>query len=183
MRLLLLRHAESRPDHALPEADWPLSERGREQAQLLVEALAAVRTDHLFSSPFRRALDTIAPFALWSKRAVAVDPAFAECTLRTGYVPDWPAPVARAWADRTHADVGCESADACQTRVVAGIDALVRRHPRGRLLVCSHGNTIGLFLNAVEPTFDFAQWQAMTMPALYEVDVTARNFRAIRLPF
>jgi broad specificity phosphatase PhoE len=110
MRLLLLRHAESRPDHALPEADWPLSDRGREQAHQLIEPLAAQRPDHLFSSPFRRALDTVAPFALWSKRAVAVDPAFVECTFRSGYVPDWPAPIARAWADRTHTDVGCESA-------------------------------------------------------------------------
>ena len=183
MRLLLLRHAQSRPDHTLPEADWPLSERGREQAQQLIEVLAAQHPDQLFSSPFRRAFDTVAPFALWSKRAVGVEPAFAECTFRTGHVPDWPAPIARAWADRTHADVGCESADACQTRIVAGVDSLVRRHPRRRLLVCSHGNAVGLFLNAIDPTFGFAQWQAMTMPALYEVDVPARNFRAIPLPF
>lgn len=183
MRLLLLRHAESRPDHALPEADWPLSDRGREQAQQLIEPLGAQHPDHLFSSPFRRALDTVAPFALWSKRAVAVDPAFVECTFRSGYVPDWPAPIARAWADRTHTDVGCESADACQTRIVAGIDALVRRHRGQRLLVCSHGNAVGLLLNAIDPTFGFTEWQAMTTPALYEIDVTARNFRAIPLPF
>ena len=183
MRLLLLRHAESRPDHALPEADWPLSERGREQAQQLIEALAAQQPDHLFSSPFRRALETIAPFAQWSNRAVTVDPAFAECTFRAGYVPDWPAPIARAWADRTYAAIGCESAVACQTRVVAGIDALVRRHSGQRLLVCSHGNAVGLVLNAIDPSFGYTQWQAMTMPALYEIDVTARDFRAIPLPF
>jgi len=181
--LLLLRHAESRPDHALTEADWPLSERGREQAQRLRDALAAQRPEHLFSSPYRRARDTIAPYAAMAGLTVTVEPAFAECTFRNGYVADWPAPIARAWADRAYTADGCESADACQTRVVAGVEAVVRRHTGRRLLLCSHGNAIGLLLNAIDPAFGFTQWRAMTTPALYEVDLTARDFRAIPLPF
>jgi 2,3-bisphosphoglycerate-dependent phosphoglycerate mutase len=183
MNLLLLRHAESRPDHALPEANWPLSDRGREQAQRLIDALTAQRPEHLFSSPYRRARDTIAPYAATSGLAVTTEPAFAECTFRTGYVADWPAPIARAWANRTYAGAGCKSADACQTRMLAGVEALVRRFAGRRLLICSHGNAIGLLLNAIDPAFGFAQWQAMTTPALYEVDLTARDLRAIPLPF
>jgi 2,3-bisphosphoglycerate-dependent phosphoglycerate mutase len=182
MSLLLLRHAESRPDHALPEADWPLSERGRRQAQQLIDALSAQHPDHLFASPYRRARDTIAPYAAMSGLPVTLEPALAECRFRSGYASDWPAPIARAWADRTYAGEGCESADACQTRIVAFVDSLVRRHAGRRPLLCSHGNSIGLLLNAIDPAFGFAQWQAMTTPALYEVDLKARDFRAIPLP-
>lgn len=187
MSLLLLRHAESRPDHALPETNWPLSDRGKIQAQQLIACLAAQRPERLLSSPYRRARDTVAPFADAAGLSVTIEPAFAECTFRVGYVADWPAPIARAWSNRSFADAGCESADACQTRVVAGIDTIVRRYAGQRVLLCSHGNAIGLLLNAIDPAFGFAQWQAMTTPALYEVEyeveLTARDFRAIPLPF
>ena len=43
--ILLIRHAESAPSRAIPEADWPLSPTGVQQAQQLAEALQRWKID------------------------------------------------------------------------------------------------------------------------------------------
>ena len=52
--LILVRHAQSAPDPALPERDWPLSELGRRQAADLAPVLQALGVDALASSPYIR---------------------------------------------------------------------------------------------------------------------------------
>ncbi len=61
MRLLLIRHAESQGNHEgrlQGRKEFPLTERGVRQAQLLAERLLGQRIAALYSSPIRRAYDT-----------------------------------------------------------------------------------------------------------------------------
>jgi 8-oxo-dGTP pyrophosphatase MutT (NUDIX family)/phosphohistidine phosphatase SixA len=63
--LLVVRHGTSRPraSWAKADADRPLVSAGRRQAAGLVPLLACWRPERLVSSPWRRCLDTVAPFA------------------------------------------------------------------------------------------------------------------------
>ena len=45
----LLRHAESRPDATVRESDWPLSERGHQQAIDIVPLLTTLGIDQVYS--------------------------------------------------------------------------------------------------------------------------------------
>jgi len=81
MRLLLIRHAEStgnRQRRLQGRADFPLTERGRRQAQELATALSrqAVRAVH--SSPIKRALDTAEAIAAHFGLTVDVQAALQE---------------------------------------------------------------------------------------------------------
>ncbi len=61
MRLLLIRHAEStgnRQGRLQGRADFPLTERGRRQAQELATVLSRLPVAVVCSSPIRRALNT-----------------------------------------------------------------------------------------------------------------------------
>ena len=61
MRLLLIRHAESVGNRELRlqgRTDFPLTERGRRQAEELAAALVRQPAAAVYSSPIRRALDT-----------------------------------------------------------------------------------------------------------------------------
>ncbi len=63
--LLVVRHGTSRPrdSWARADADRPLVSAGRRQARALVPLLACWRPWRLVSSPWRRCLETVAPFA------------------------------------------------------------------------------------------------------------------------
>lgn len=61
MRLLLIRHAESQGNHEgrlQGRMEFPLTERGVRQAQLLAERLLTLQVSAVYSSPIRRAYDT-----------------------------------------------------------------------------------------------------------------------------
>jgi phosphohistidine phosphatase SixA len=71
MRLILVRHAKAEP--GAPDAERPLTQKGRERARELGELLAARRPDAVVSSPLRRALETAAPIAEAAGLDVEVD--------------------------------------------------------------------------------------------------------------
>ncbi|MDA1075519.1 MAG: histidine phosphatase family protein [Proteobacteria bacterium] len=58
-----MRHAHSAPDPDLPEADWPLSAAGAQQAEFLVTELACACVQKIFSSSYLRAVATLQPLA------------------------------------------------------------------------------------------------------------------------
>lgn len=78
MELLLIRHGETgRPTPEAPH-EFPLSARGREQAHLLAERLAASPPEHLYSSPILRARETAEIVARRLDRQVLWEPGFRE---------------------------------------------------------------------------------------------------------
>lgn len=64
--VILVRHAKAinRNDWAADDADRPLRPRGRTQARRLASLLAAYDVSDLFSSPWRRCIATLQPYAV-----------------------------------------------------------------------------------------------------------------------
>jgi 2,3-bisphosphoglycerate-dependent phosphoglycerate mutase len=168
--LYLLRHAESAPSPDVPEPDWRLSETGHEQVQALVDRLAGRRIDAVYSSPYRRAVATVRPLARARDLTIRTDDRLRERRLTDQWLDDHRAAVRRVWTDFDLALPGGESSAAAQKRVVAAITDLQTHHGgEGRVLVSSHGNAIGLYLNHLSSGFRFEDWSEMQTPDLYAV--------------
>jgi 2,3-bisphosphoglycerate-dependent phosphoglycerate mutase len=166
----LLRHARSAPDPHVAEAEWPLSATGREQAHRLVHALADLAIDVFVASPFLRAVDTIGPLAAAAGKGIAIEPDLRERALTTGYVDDWETLLRAAWADLSLAHPGGESGRDCQRRVGSCLTALAGRHPDRRILACSHGNAIALFLSTIDARIGEAEWRQMRNPDIFRLE-------------
>jgi 8-oxo-(d)GTP phosphatase len=82
--VLLIRHAVAKDRHRWEGDDdlRPLTARGRKQAELLVEQLAAFAVSSLLSSPSVRCVDTVAPLAAARRLSVEVDDVLGEGTGR-----------------------------------------------------------------------------------------------------
>src|SRR4029078_5911277 len=76
--IYLVRHAESVPSPGVPEPEWPLSERGRSQAEALVHAMRELALHAIYSSPYPRALHTLLPLATALGKQVTVEHALHE---------------------------------------------------------------------------------------------------------
>jgi phosphohistidine phosphatase SixA len=63
--LLLLRHASAgdRESWVGDDRERPLDDRGRRQADALVELLAAYSIEAIYTSPYRRCVETVGPLA------------------------------------------------------------------------------------------------------------------------
>jgi 2,3-bisphosphoglycerate-dependent phosphoglycerate mutase len=171
--IVLVRHAECAPSRELPEADWPLSAAGVEQAQQLVDVLTPLGITVVFSSPYIRAVATVRPFAQRVGLEISLVPELRERKLTEERRDDWRQLLQQSWADFRFALPQCESSLACQQRMHACLTRLAARHRGQTLLVASHGNAIALYLHALDQTFGFEAWAAMRNPELFRITYDA----------
>ena len=168
----LLRHAESQPSPDVPLVDWPLNQFGRQQALDLVPQLLQLDIKAIYSSPFPRARDTVAPFAIASGFPTRIDEDLRERKLTDNATPDFRETVRKTWSDFDYSPPGGESSAACQRRIVAAVESIANLNDGSTVLIVSHGNAISLYLNNAEPTFGFDGWAAMRTPDLFRVEVS-----------
>jgi probable phosphoglycerate mutase len=162
--LYLIRHGlsdfDSRDFAATPRGrqwDPPLSQTGRDQAELLAKRLLSMKPQPVavYSSPMRRARETVAPYA----EAAGVDVVF-EDDLAEGYVGEWegkPFEEILASDERllqrvrnqepiySHAP-GVEDIGPFRARVKGVIEGLIGRHADGNVVVVCHGGVINAYV-------------------------------------
>jgi broad specificity phosphatase PhoE len=125
----LVRHADCYQGMS-ERADPPLSGLGRKQAELLAKRVRKLKPAALYSSPYRRALETARTIA----DDVHVDDRLIEMEMELG-------------------DAGelnfKELPDSVIERMSAAIDDIARAHPGERVIVVAHGAAMIVFLTHV----------------------------------
>lgn len=175
---LLVRHCESLG----PAPAASLSERGHEQAIALAEFLATHPIDHLASSPYLRARQSIEPFGQRSGLAIAIHDGLRERKLSAEPLPEWREIVRRSFAEPELRAPGGESAAEVGSRAWAVIRAILGQGHRLPVLA-SHGQLLSLVLHSIDPRFGYEGWLALTNPdvLLLSCDDALRSFRFERI--
>lgn len=171
--VVFVRHAQSAPSPDLPEEEWPLSDKGRRQAEALVPVLRELGVSALASSPFVRAIDTLQPFAEATGLPLAIDEGLRERRLTDAWLPDVAAveaAVRRMFADLSFAHPGGESGHACLARFEAAVGRVVEAHPGAVIAIGTHGGVLGHLMHGrhTEPAVEF--WRAIKNPHLFIFD-------------
>jgi 2,3-bisphosphoglycerate-dependent phosphoglycerate mutase len=156
-------HAEWQPDEARP-----LSPRGLSSAATLAERLGARPIIAVYSSPARRALETVLPLAqrLGLTPIVMSDLREREITVPPGLTFD--EAVAKAWAEPATALPDSESNLTAQARGLTELRTILAGHPDREVVVSTHGNLLALMLNGLDSKFGYDFWRQQTFPDVYE---------------
>jgi 2,3-bisphosphoglycerate-dependent phosphoglycerate mutase len=173
----LVRHA-----HAdwTPNKNRPLSTHGHRDAERVAEVLHQFPITVIYSSPARRARQTVAPLAVRLDLPIHTLPELRERQLCDGAVEDFFAVVEATWVDPSFAHPGGESNAAAQQRGIAAICRLQEQHPIGHLVLATHGNLLALLLQHFDPSIDYAFWKSLTMPDIYRLKLNANGKAAIQ---
>jgi 2,3-bisphosphoglycerate-dependent phosphoglycerate mutase len=162
--LYLVRHCEAVGQH--PEA--PLSRDGVAQADVLADRLAGLQVERIVSSPFLRAIQSIAPLARRLELAIATDPRLIEQILSSADLPDWRAALQATFDDLDLCFEGGESSRTAMQRVVAAVNE-IRAHVARVTTVVTHGKLLTLLLKHFDPRIGFADWQALSNPDIFRI--------------
>jgi probable phosphomutase (TIGR03848 family) len=129
-----------------------LDERGRRQAAALVDRLDGVRLSALYSSPLERCVETLEPLA--AARDLEIRSSDALIEMDAG---DWTGRTlpslrrTKLWdtvqrsPSRFHFPAG-ESFVEAEARILDEIEQIVARHPRGRVVVGTHGDLVRMLI-------------------------------------
>jgi len=167
--LYLVRHCQCHPSPEIPENNWPLSERGYAQAQSLVTFLSVLAVDAIYSSPYRRCIETLAPSSAHLGLSIQTDLELRERLISPVWIGDFRDVWRRSWEDFSYALDGGESSFACRDRVTAAIDRIVRKHSGQTVVVGSHGNALALLLSKFTSEYGIKDASALRTPELLRV--------------
>ncbi len=170
--IYLLRHAQTIPSNDMPRAEWSLSSTGKEQSEQLVERLLPLAIDEVYSSPLRRAVETVVPFAGRLGINIQTEQLFREQNACPDYMPpaEFQTLIARYWQDVDFAIEGGESLSQCQKRMIEGIRLVEKAHKGKNILISSHGEAIGAVLKAFDPQYGYDDWARMNMPDVFKIE-------------
>ena len=178
----LIRHAHA--DWS-PDEDRRLSRQGYQDTVELGFDLGRYPITIIYSSPYRRARETVGTLSLWTAVPVAVEDDLRERALGDFGECSFEQAVEATWQDPSFAYPGGESNEAAQHR---GVDALRRmrlHYPDEWIVVSTHGNLIALMLNHFDPSVAFGFWRRLTMPDVYELrwpEERETSIRRLMLP-
>jgi 2,3-bisphosphoglycerate-dependent phosphoglycerate mutase len=163
----LVRHASA---HGQP-VEAPLTEQGRKQALALVDFFKNKDVDIIYSSPFKRAIDTIRPLSESKDLKIVEDSRLGERILSTVDFEDWRDKLKQSFDDFDLIFEGGESQSEGMIRAKTMLeDILISREDH--VLLVSHGNMTTLLMRYFNESFGYDCLMEMTNPDVFEVVVS-----------
>ena len=176
-QIYFVRHAE--PNYRNhDDVERELTPRGRADCRLVTDFLADKGIDAILSSPYRRALDTVRPFAEAMRLPIEHVPDFRERKVDTVWIEDFDSFSRQQWADFDFHLEGGESLREVQQRNIAALEIVLREHDGHRVVIGGHGTAISTVLNHFDPSFGHTQFEGIrrVMPWIVRLDFDGNDF-------
>ncbi|WP_017378865.1 histidine phosphatase family protein [Paenisporosarcina sp. TG-14] len=148
-------------------SEAPLTELGHQQAQELASFFKDIQIDHIISSPFIRAQDSISPTAHEKNLSLIIDNRLAERILSTSDLPDWLELLEKTFTDLNLKFIGGESSREATDRAIE-----VVKEASSNCIFVTHGNLLSLLLKHFDSSIGFSDWKSLSNPDIYQITIT-----------
>lgn len=165
-KLIVVRHCSATGQ----ERDAALTIAGEKQAHFLANFLIQnnLQIESIISSPFTRAIQSIAPFALRTNLPVGEDERLEERILSNNPMEDWLQKLEYTFTNIDISFLGGESTKQAMDRVASLIQDILQQEHQVTLLV-THGNLLTLILKYFDNRIGFLEWKNLSNPDIYEI--------------
>jgi 2,3-bisphosphoglycerate-dependent phosphoglycerate mutase len=165
--IYFVRHAKAGGQ----ETSAPLTEKGVEQALKLVDFFAERPIEKIYSSPFKRAVDTIQPLAEFKGLSIKCDDRLSERVLSGVLLEDWQEILKQSFEDFDLVFEGGESHSSGMNRATSLIEEVLST-PENHIILVSHGNLTSLLIRYFNESFGFDDLMEMSNPDVFELVVS-----------
>lgn len=155
-----IRHAQS--DYNIhDDMTRPLSVKGADDTALVTEFLCDKQIDVVFSSPYKRAVDTIAGFTKSVNLPIQTVDDFRERKVDSVWVEDFKAFSEKQWANFSYKLSDGECLAEVQERNIAALNDILAEQKGKNIVIGTHGTALSTMINYYDPTFRFDDFMAM----------------------
>ena len=170
-KVYFIRHAQS--DFTVSNSRIrPLTEKGRNDCRLVTEFLSDKNIDMVFSSPFKRAVDTLANFAEINNFEIQTIEDFreyrgdstAKIDRNAKYFSDnndFSLFLEKQWADFSYKISDGECLAEIQERNITALKELLIEHKEKNIVIGTHGIALSTIINYYDSTFGFKNFLEM----------------------
>lgn len=145
----------------------PLTEEGILLANGLVDVFKDKEISSIFSSPFKRAIDTVQPIANDKSIKVEIVHDFYERTVGD-WIDNFSEFAEQQWSDFDYKLKNGESLNDVKIRIVLAFEKLVE-NSEGDIIICGHGTSFSVLFNHLTyGAFGYVEFLEMKMPDVFE---------------
>jgi len=178
-RIYFVRHAQA--DNTNRDGrNRPLTENGLRDRALVTDYLQDIAVDAVYASPFRRAVDTIAPFAQSCGLAITTVEDFRERKSDSNWLrdTDFEALIERQWADFSYSLSDGECLAEVQERNIRALNEILRAHEGQTLVIGTHGMALSTIIRRFDPGYGYADCMDMLyrLPWIVRMDFDGERF-------
>ncbi|MDP4088168.1 MAG: histidine phosphatase family protein [Bacillota bacterium] len=161
-KIYLIRHCEA----VGQEPDAELSIEGCRKAHELCEILKNKGIEYIVSSPYKRAVQSIEPFAVWSVLEIELDDRLREKKMAEGNLDRWMYKLKCSFDDLSIRYEGGETSEEVMTRGVQAIQETLKSD-KDNIAVVTHGAIMTLILKHFDSSVGFSTWRNLQNPDIY----------------
>ncbi|MBL8028693.1 MAG: histidine phosphatase family protein [Fibrobacteres bacterium] len=136
--IYLLRHSESEKG-TFENNERPLSKHGIKYAEAIAPFILGLNCSYVYSSPFKRAIDTIKPYCELAKCSFQIEESFREGTEQ-------------------------ETKEILARKINPFLLRITNEHSGKNILICTHGGVIFSLISSYLPTFSYENYKLLTSP-------------------
>lgn len=168
-RVYFVRHAEPNYDNH-NDLLRELSPKGMEDRKLVTAFLSNKNIDVVISSPFKRAVDTVADFAEKNNFPIETIEDFRERRVDSCWIEDFNAFARKQWSDFNYKLSDGECLGEVQSRNNAALSAVLDKYPDKNIVIGSHGTALSTIINYYDSSFGYDDFEKikLVMPWIVE---------------
>ena len=133
----------------------PLSEEGWKKAYDLIKIFENVHIDNIFSSPYKRAIQTLEPIAKNKDMEINIIDDFRERKVSDGWVDKFMEYSEKQWKDFMYKLENGESLSEVQYRNIKSLEKILEEYNGKTLIIGTHGTALSTIINFYDKTFNF----------------------------
>ncbi len=155
--IYFVRHAES--DYRIhDEVNRPLTDKGLRDRSLVSDYLDKKGVTAVYSSPYKRAYDTVAEFAQRKGLEIVCVDAFRERNIADLWIDDFILFSKKQWNDFDFKTSTGESLREVQKRNIEALQKLINTHPNETIVIGTHGTALSTVFNYFDNSFSFERF-------------------------
>ena len=155
--IYFVRHAEPNYDNH-DDMTRELTEKGLRDRLLVTKFLQDKQIDVVLSSPYKRAVDTVADFAEKNGLTVEIRENFRERRIDSVWIEDFKSFSEKQWEDFSYKLSDGECLAEVQERNIAELNKVLEMYRGKNVVVGSHGTALSTIINYFDKSFGYEQF-------------------------
>lgn len=153
-----IRHAQ--PDYSIHENDLrPLTDKGLNDSKRVTEFLKNKKIDVIYSSPYKRAVDTIKNFADTYDYKINILDDFRERKIDSYWIKNFESFSKKQWYDFNYKRAGGESLKEVQKRNITALSDVLKKNADKKIVVATHSTALCTIINYYDKRFNFKDFK------------------------
>lgn len=181
-KVYFVRHCEPNYNNR-DDMSRELSAKGMVDRELVTQFLSDKNIEVVLSSPYKRAVDTVAQFADSKGLNVEIIDDFRERKVDNVWIEDFTAFSKAQWADFDYKLSDGESLNEVQVRNISALSKVIEKYKDRNIVIGTHGTALSTIINYYDNSFGYEDFEKIRTVMPWIVEFTFQNEKCVTVKY